>query len=82
MTVSVSHRVFGASEPTQPATVSALLRELDISRASVEKQKVALGTWLTSHEPRRPLRISLLENGYGLLLKETDGRRAGTDGFA
>jgi hypothetical protein len=76
MTVSISHRVFDAGETTQPATVSTLLRELGMSHSCVGKQKVALGTWLMIHEPRRPLRPSLRENGYGPLLKASDGRRA------
>jgi hypothetical protein len=76
MTVSITDRPFDAGEATQPATVSILLRELGMSHASVEKQKVALGTWLMIHEPARPLRISLRENGYGLLLKEADEQRA------
>jgi hypothetical protein len=76
MTVSISDRAFDASEPTQPGTVCTLLRELGMSAASVEKQRAALGTWLMIHEAQRPLRISLLENGYGLLLKESDNRRA------
>jgi hypothetical protein len=28
------------------------------------------------HEAQRPLRISLLKNGYGLLLKQVDAKRA------
>jgi hypothetical protein len=77
MTVSISDRVFDAAESTQPATVSSLLRELGMAHASVEKQRAALGTWMVIHEAQRPLRISLLENGYGPLLKEIDARRAG-----
>lgn len=83
MTVSISHRVFGSVEQTatsvdstQPATVSALLRELGMSHACVEKQKAALVTWLMIHDAGRPLRISLRENGFGLLLKQTDQHRA------
>jgi hypothetical protein len=76
MTVSISDRVFDNIESAQPATVSALLRELDMSHACVEKQRVALGTWLMIHEAQRPLRISLRENGFGLLLRETDEARA------
>ena len=83
MTVSTAHRVFTDVEPTgtaagspQPATVCGLLRELGISQSCVEKQKAALRTWLVIHEAQRPLRISLRENGYGLLLKETDEKRA------
>ena len=76
MTVSITDHLFDAGEATQPATVSILLRELGMSHSSVEKQKVALGTWLMIHEAARPLRISLRENGYGLLLKEIDAKRA------
>lgn len=75
MAISVPHRVLEDVDSTQPATVSTLLRELGISHGCVEKQKAALGTWLTIHEPARPLRISLLENGYGLVLKEADHKR-------
>jgi hypothetical protein len=76
MTVSITVRAFDAGDATQPATASILLRELGMSYACVEKQRVALGTWLMIHEAARPLRISLRENGYGLLLKETDAKRA------
>jgi hypothetical protein len=75
MTVSITDRAFDAGEATQPATASILLRELGMSHACVEKQRVALGTWLMIHEAARPLRISLRENGYGLLLKEIDAKR-------
>ena len=83
MTVSIAHRVFDTvgstampEDATQPATVCALLRELGMSHACVEKQKVALRTWLMIHEAPRQLRISLRENGFGLILKETDWQRA------
>jgi hypothetical protein len=33
------------------------------------------------HEAQQPLRISLLRNGYGLLLKEIDAKRAGPAGL-
>jgi hypothetical protein len=62
MTVSIS----------QPDTVSTLLRELGMSHACVEKTRAALGTWLSTHEPGRPLRLSLRENGYGPLLQHFD----------
>jgi hypothetical protein len=82
MTVSISHHAFDVVGSTvtpvgstQPETVSALLRELGMSHACVEKQRVALGTWLMIHEAHKPLRISLRENGYGLLLKRTDDER-------
>ncbi|OBA96974.1 hypothetical protein A5662_17205 [Mycobacteriaceae bacterium 1482268.1] len=75
MTVSISDRAFDVHEPTQPATVCTLLRELGMTHSCVEQQKTALRAWLTVHEPERPLRISLCENGYGLVLKETDFKR-------
>jgi hypothetical protein len=77
MTVSITHRVSDAAESTQPTTVSALLRELGVSHTCAEKQKAALAPWMMSHEAQLPLRISLLRNGYGLLLKEIDAKRAG-----
>jgi hypothetical protein len=64
MTVSIS----------QPGTVSALLRELGMSHACVEKTRIALGTWLTTHEPGPPLRLSLRENGYGPLVSDFDDK--------
>jgi hypothetical protein len=76
MTVSITDRAFDAGEASQPATASVLLRELGMSHACVLKQRVALGTWLMIHEASLPLRISLRENGYGLLLKEIDAKRA------
>jgi hypothetical protein len=76
MTVSLSDRAFDAVESPQPATASTLLRELGVSQACVEKQKAALGRWMMVHELSRPLRISLLGNGYGLLLKDIEERRS------
>jgi hypothetical protein len=73
MTVSITHQTLDAAEPV---TASALLRELGMSDACAKKQKAALGTWMMIHEAQRPLRISLLRNGYGLLLKEIDAKRA------
>jgi hypothetical protein len=67
MTVSMS----------QPDTVSSLLRELGMSHACVEKTRVALGAWLDTHEPGRPLRLSLRENGYGPLVQEFDDKHPG-----
>ena len=82
MTVSISDRLFDAGDTTQPTTVCTLLRELGMSHACVERQRVALGTWLIIHEPQRPLRISLRENGYGPLLRETDQKRAQPNSYA
>ncbi|MDX1883753.1 hypothetical protein [Mycolicibacterium sp. 120270] len=64
---------------SQPATVSSLLRELGMSHACVEKTRIALGDWLTSHEPDRPLRLSLRENGYGPLLQDFDDKHPKQD---
>lgn len=76
MIVSISDRLFDTAETAQPGTASALLRDLGMSHASVQKQRAALGTWMMVHETPQPLRISLLSNGYGLLLKEIDAKRA------
>ena len=43
-----------------------------MSHACVKKTRAALETWLTSHEPARPLRLSFRENGYGALLQGFD----------
>lgn len=89
MTVSISHRIFDTvgstatpEDGTSPATACILLRDLGMSHACVEKQKAALHTWLMIHEAPRQLRISLRENGFGLLLKQTDGQRARQGGPA
>ena len=59
---------------TEPKTLPALLKELGIEQASVEKQKPALRAWLATHSASQPLRVSLCCNGYGLLLKELSAR--------
>jgi hypothetical protein len=64
---------------SQPDTVSTLLRELGMSHACVEKTRAALEKWLTSHEPGRPLRLSIRENGYGSLLHAVDDRHPNKD---
>jgi len=69
MTVSVPHRSEVATE-AQPTSLVALLRELGMSHASIEKQKPALRAWLATHPANSKLRVSLQCNGYGLLLKE------------
>jgi len=58
----------------EPTTLPALLKELGVQRASVEKQKPALRAWLATHNASHPLRVSLCCNGYGLLLKESSAR--------
>lgn len=67
---------------SQPATVSTLLRELGLSHACVEKTRVALGGWLTTHEPQQALRLSLRENGYGPLLQDFDDKHPKPDASA
>jgi hypothetical protein len=58
-----------------PATVPALLRTLHVGDKSVEAQKAALRGWLTDHPPSRDLVISLLSNGYGILLGNIVAKR-------
>jgi hypothetical protein len=55
---------------TEPTSLTALLRELGVKQASVEKQLPLLRAWLATHTASQPLRISLCTNGYGLLLRE------------
>lgn len=56
---------------TEPTCLHALLSELGVKHASVEKQLPALRAWLATHTASRSLRISMCSNGYGLLLKES-----------
>ncbi|WP_041312197.1 hypothetical protein [Mycobacterium sp. JS623] len=56
---------------TEPTSLSALLSELGVKQASVDKQLPVLRAWLATHVASRPLRISLCTNGYGLLLRES-----------
>lgn len=55
----------------EPASLLALLSELGVKQASVEKQLPALRTWLATHTASQPLRVSMCSNGYGQLLKES-----------
>jgi hypothetical protein len=70
MTVSIPHPHEVDTE-AQPTNLVALLRELGVKQASVEKQKPALRAWLATHPANATLRVSLRSNGYGLLLKES-----------
>jgi hypothetical protein len=71
MTVSISkHSQVDSAEP-QPTNVVELLRELGVKQVSVEKQKPALRAWLATHPANVKLRVSMCQNGYGLLLKES-----------
>jgi len=57
-----------------PSTMPALMRMLGISSASARHQHEALKRWLSSNTPHPVLRISLRQNGYGLLLDALFGR--------
>lgn len=57
-----------------PSTMPALMRMLGISTASARHQHGALKRWLTSNTPHPVPRISLRQNGYGLLLDALFGR--------
>ena len=69
MTVKIPHRSEVDNE-AQPTTLAALLRELGLKQASIEKQKPVLRDWLAHHPANKMLRVSMQCNGYGLLLKE------------
>jgi hypothetical protein len=56
---------------TEPTSLTALLSELGVKQASVDKQLPVLRAWLATHVASQPLRISMCCNGYGLLLKES-----------
>lgn len=56
---------------TEPTSLLALLSELGVKQASVEKQLPALRAWLATHTASRTLRVSMCSNGYGQLLKES-----------
>ena len=71
MTVITPHASDVGTASTQPTTLPALLRELGVTQASVEKQKPVLREWLATHTASQPLRVRLCCNGYGLLLKES-----------
>lgn len=57
-----------------PSTMPALMRMLGISSESARHQHEALKRWLSSNTPHPVLRISLRQNGYGLLLDALSGR--------
>jgi len=71
MAVTTPHASDVGTASTHPTTLPALLRELGVTQASVEKQMPALRAWLATHAASQPLRVSLCCNGYGLLLKES-----------
>lgn len=59
-----------SGEPGSPATVSALLRKLNMTDKSANAQRFALRGWLTEHPPGDELKLSLRSNGFGILLAE------------
>jgi hypothetical protein len=68
------HGVHKGAQNPRPTTMPALLRMLGIAAASARHQSEALQRWLTSNTPDHALRISLRQNGYGLLLNALFGR--------
>jgi hypothetical protein len=66
-----------ATSPPGPSTMPALMRMLGLSTASARHQHEALKQWLASNTPHLVLRISLRQNGYGLLLDALFGRHPG-----
>jgi hypothetical protein len=65
-------------DSSSPATVPILLRALHMNTASAQTQLTVLKAWLQDHEPSQPLRLSLRENGFGVLLgssRKADSRR-------
>jgi hypothetical protein len=56
------------ARPSQPESVPALLRQLGLPAASVTKQADCLRAWLNDNIPTRQFRISMRQNGYGILL--------------
>ena len=72
-------RTLGHAGPglAQPESVPALLRQLGLSPASVVQQADALRAWLSHNVPTRQLRISMRQNGYGILLDRQFGRTRG-----
>ena len=60
--------------PAQPETVAALLRQLHVDKASAMREVDALRAWLRDKMPNTALRVSILRNGYGILLDQQFGR--------
>jgi hypothetical protein len=54
----------------EPSTLPELLRLLGVNDQPVAKQWEPLMAWLAEHRASRQLWMSLLSNGYGLLLEE------------
>jgi hypothetical protein len=55
---------------TQPRTLPELLRLLGVNDEPVAKQWEPITAWLAEHQASPELWMSLLANGYGLLLEQ------------
>ncbi|WP_322861200.1 hypothetical protein U8D42_06610 [Mycobacterium europaeum] len=56
-----------ATGPSQPNTLSALLRLLGVQNASAYQHRPALAQWFEQNTPSADLRVSLRANGYGVM---------------
>lgn len=65
--MTATHPRAGVGEPT---TLSALLRLLGVNHQSAARQWDAITCWLDDHPASSELWVSLLANGYGLMLKQ------------
>jgi hypothetical protein len=54
----------------EPATLPALLRLLGVNHEPAARQWDAIMGWLDEHPASSELWVSLLANGYGLMLKQ------------
>jgi hypothetical protein len=54
----------------EPATLPALLRLLGVHHEPAARQRDAIMGWLDDHPASSELWVSLLANGYGLMLKK------------
>jgi hypothetical protein len=54
----------------EPATLPALLRLLGVDHEPVARQWDPIMGWLDDHPASSELWVSLLANGYGLMLKQ------------
>lgn len=59
--------MINAPVPSQPTTLSALLRLLGVQNASAQQHRPALAEWFAHNTPSAELRVSLRANGYGVL---------------
>ena len=69
-----NHSADVEQRPAQPETVTALLRQLHMDKASAMREVDALRAWLRDNFPNAALRVSMRRNGYGILLDQQFGR--------